>query len=68
MHAISGLEAKSGNGENEDDHRQRFVPNCSEMSKMDVERTICDIYDFVAEVSMKPLVKANAIEARRLEI
>ena len=38
--------------------------NCSEMSKMEVDRTIFDVDD----ISMKPLVKARAIEARRLEV
>ena len=42
--------------------------NCSEMSKMDVGRTIYENYDFVDDSSMKPLDEARAIEARRLEI
>ena len=42
--------------------------NCSEMSKMEVDQTIYENYDFVDDISMKPLDKARAIEARRLEI
>ena len=42
--------------------------SCSEISKMEVDRTIYENYDFVDDITMKPLDKARAIEARRLEI
>ena len=64
MKAIKCIEAKS----EEKDVRQAFVFNCSEMSKMEVDRTIYENYDFVDDISMKPLDKARAIDARRLEI
>ena len=64
VEAISCIEAKS----EEREVRQAFVLNCSEVSKMEVDRTIYENYDFVDDISMKPLDKARAIEARRLEI
>ena len=60
--AISCIEAKS----EEREVRQAFVLNCSEMSKMEVDGTIYEKYDFFGDISMKPLIKARAIEARRL--
>ena len=42
--------------------------NCSEMSKMEVDRAIYENYDFVYDISMKPLDKARTIEARRFEM
>ena len=42
--------------------------SCSEMSKMEVDRTIYENYVFVDDISTKPLDKDRAIEARRLEI
>ena len=38
------------------------------MSKMEVDRAICENYDFVDDISMNPLDKARAVKARRLEI
>ena len=46
---------------------QAFVFNCSEISKMEVDRTIYENYDFVDDISVKPLDEARAIDARRLE-
>ena len=35
--------------------------NCSEMSKMEVDRTIYENYDFVDDISSKPLDKARPL-------
>ena len=38
------------------------------MIRMEVDRTICEEYDFADDISRKPLLTDRAIEARRLEI
>ena len=56
MGAITCIEAKS----EEREVRQAFVFKCSEMSKMEVDRTIYENYDVVDDISMKQLDKASA--------
>ena len=66
MEAINRIEAKTE--EKPKRPAQKFVLGCSEVSRMEVDKTIYENYDFVDDISMKPLSKDRAIEARRLEI